>query len=203
VLDSPCGMGRIAIPLAKLGLRVTGVDLTAAYLRDARRAAKAAGVAAEWVCRDMRDIDFDGEFDAAFNWFGSFGYFSDPDNLAYTRRMLAALKPGGRFLVEGLNKSWLVRHLRKGSEETIGGVRIVHRSRWNASDGRVRDLWTLSRGKRVERHRISMRIYSGPEMRALLHAAGFRGVTLYGFPPLGRLTRHSRRLIAVGRRPRT
>ena len=201
VLDVPCGMGRIAVPLAEKGLRVTGVDFTAPYLRRAREAAKTAGVAARWVCRDMRRIDFREEFDAAFNWFGSFGYFSDRDNLAYTRRVRAALKPGGGFLVEGLNKTWLVRHLRPGSEETIGGVRVIHRSRWDARHSRVRDLWTFSRGRRVERHRISMRIYSGPEMRTLLRAAGFLDVELYGYPPLGRLTRHSRRLIAVGRRP--
>ncbi len=202
VLDVPCGMGRISIPLAEMGAKVTGVDFTASYLQRARQAAEAAGVTARWVCRDMRHIAFDGEFDAAFNWFGSFGYFSDRDNLAYTRRMLAALRPGGRFLVEGLNKTWLVRHLRPGSEETIGGVRVVHRSRWDDRHSRVRDLWTFLKGKRVERHRISMRIYSGPELRSLLHQAGFGNVELYGYPPLGSLTRHAHRLIAVGQRPK-
>jgi ubiquinone/menaquinone biosynthesis C-methylase UbiE len=177
-------MGRISIPLAKMGVQVTGVDFMASYLRRARLAAKAAGVDARWVCRDMRHIAFDGEFDAAFNWFGSFGYFSDRHNLAYTRRMLAALKPGGRFLVEGVHKTWMLSHFRPYRH------------------GRVRDLWTFHKGRRVERHRISMRIYSGPELRALLRQAGFGDVALYGYPPLGPLTRHSHRLVAIGQRPK-
>lgn len=104
VLDIPCGQGRLTIPLAVMGLRMTGVDLTALYIRCARRQGKRAGLDVHFLQCDMREIDFDGEFHAAFNWFGSFGYFSDADNLAFTRRVLRALRPGGRFLVEGLNK---------------------------------------------------------------------------------------------------
>src|SRR5262245_22056931 len=77
VLDIPCGMGRISIPLAKLGFSVTGVYLISDYLARARREAKRAGTGARWVQSDMRKIAFDSEFDAAFNWFGSFGYFSE------------------------------------------------------------------------------------------------------------------------------
>jgi SAM-dependent methyltransferase len=202
VLDVPCGMGRIAIPLAGMGLHVTGVDRMASYLRRVRRAARAAGVRVDCVRCDMRHVDFREEFDAAFNWFGSFGYFSDRDNLAFARRVLAALRPGGRFLVEGLNQPWLRRHFRPHSEETIGGVRIVHRRRWDARGARVADTWTMRRGSRVERHRIVIRIYNGPELRTLLQEAGFGETRLYGCPPVGQLTRGARRLIAVARKPR-
>ncbi len=56
-------------------------------------------------------------------------------------------------------------------------------------------------GRKTERHTISIRCYSGPELRDLLREAGFREVRLYGYPPAGRLTRHSRRLIAVASKP--
>ena len=46
-----------------------------------------------------------------------------------------------------------------------------------------------------------MRIYNGAEMRAMLREAGFREVRLFGYPPLGRFSRHSRRLLGVARRP--
>jgi ubiquinone/menaquinone biosynthesis C-methylase UbiE len=201
VLDIPCGMGRLTIPLARKGLAMTGVDLTKAFLRRARRRAGKEGLDIRFVQGDMREIAFDGEFDGAFNWFGSFGYFSDRDNLAFSRKALRALKPGGRFLVEGVNKSWLLAHFLKQSESLVAGVRIVHRNRWDARKQRVLSVWTLSKGRRTQRRRVSMRIYNGAEMRSLLRAAGFRDVKLYGYPPLGRLTRHSRRLIVVGTRP--
>ena len=202
VLDIPCGLGRLTLPLARMGLDMTGVDLTATYLRRARRRARQAALDIRFVQSDMRDIAFDAEFDAAFNWFGSFGYFSDADNLAFCQRVFRALKPGGRFLIEGMNKSWLLTHFRPTSDRTMGGVRIVIRVRWDPRTQRVRGRWTLHRGRRTEHLRMSMRQFNGTEIRSVLRAAGFRDIRLFGYPPLGRFTRHSRRFLAIGQRPR-
>jgi 2-polyprenyl-3-methyl-5-hydroxy-6-metoxy-1,4-benzoquinol methylase len=45
ILDIPCGIGRISVPLAKLGYDVTGVDLSPYFIRVARRKARQFGVA--------------------------------------------------------------------------------------------------------------------------------------------------------------
>lgn len=198
VLDVPCGQGRIAIPLAKLGMDVTGVDFSRPYLRRARRAAREAGVSVRWVCRDMRDIDFHEEFDAAFNWFGSFGYFSDRDNLAFARRVLGALRPGGRFLIEGFNKTWLLRHHLEQWEETHGDVHIANVWRWDERTNRMRDLWAMTQGQRKVRRSVSVRQYSGPEIRDLLLGAGFDRVELFRRAPTRlRFTANSRKWVAV------
>lgn len=201
VLDVPCGMGRIAIPLAKAGLAVTGVDLTEAFCRRARRQAALAGVRARFQAADMRALDFDGEFDAAVNWFTSFGYFSDAGNLAFCRRVLRALKPGGQFLIETVSGSWLPAHVLPHTRETIADVTIDHTHRWNARTGRMISTWTFRHGRRIERRRLSVRMYTGAEMRRLLAQAGFVDIRLFGRPPLGPFTRHSPRLIALARRP--
>ena len=201
VLDVPCGKGRLTIPLARMGLAMTGVDFTAAYLRRARRAARQEGLDIRFVESDMREIAFDGEFDAAFNWFGSFGYFSDADNLAFCQRVLRALKPGGRFLIEGINKSWLLNHFREHDESLHGRVRIATTNRWDAATNRMHSTWVFTDGKSLERHTIVMRIFNGSEMRAVLRQAGFTDIRLYPRPPVGPFTRHSRRLIAVAQRP--
>jgi SAM-dependent methyltransferase len=194
-------MGRLTIPLARMGMAMTGVDLTASYLRRARRRARQEGLDVRFIHADMRDIAFEGEFDAAFNWFGSFGYFTDEGNLAFCRRVLHALRPGGRFLVEGINRSWLLAHYRPHTEQTLGGVHIDQRNRWDARAGRVHSTWTFRKGQARERRHVRIRIYNGTELRALLRSAGFRDVELFTHSPFGRLTRHSRRLIAVGTRP--
>jgi SAM-dependent methyltransferase len=201
VLDIPCGMGRLTIPLARTGLVMTGVDLTPSYVRRGQRQAKKESLEIRFIGGDMRDIAFDGEFDAAFNWFGSFGYFSDAENLQFCKRAYLALRPAGKFLIEGVNKSWLLAHFRPTHDMTIGGVHVVIRSRWSKTRNRVLSTWTFSKGKRTERHRISTRVFNGAEMRTILKAAGFREIALFGYPPLGRFTRHSQRLIAVGERP--
>ena len=180
---------------------MTGVDRTASYVRRARRATREVGLDVQFDLLDMREIDFDGEFDAVFNWFGSFGYFSDHDNLRFARQIFAALKPGGQFLVEGLNKSWLLANFKPHREEKIGGVMLRHHGRWDARKKRLFDTWTLTSRGRTERQTVDMRLYNGTEIRSLLQTIGFREMRLYGYPPLGRFTRHSRRWIALARRP--
>ena len=203
VLDIPCGQGRVTLPLAEMGLAMTGVDGSRSYIQKARRDARVAGLEVRFQCGDMREIAFASEFDAVVNWFGSFGYFSDPDNLRFARKLRAALKPGGRLLVEGMNKSWLLANFQPRREMHVDGVHVRQHGRWNANKNRIHDNWTLSSGDKQERHRLVMRIYGGTEIRELLRAAGFRDITLYGktVATLGSLTRHSMRWIAIARRP--
>src|SRR6185503_17029472 len=78
VLDVACGHGRHSLELARRGFAVTGVDLSARSIAVAREAAEREGLRATFVERDARDLDFDGEFDAAVNLFTSaIGYFDE------------------------------------------------------------------------------------------------------------------------------
>ena len=52
VLDLCCGPGRCAVPLAKRGFVVTGVDRTKFLLNKARALARRFGVRIEWVQAD-------------------------------------------------------------------------------------------------------------------------------------------------------
>lgn len=201
VLDVPCGQGRIALELAEAGLDVTGVDLNERFVRRARRAARKRGLRVRFRRCDMREIGYDGEFDAVVNWFTSFGYFSDAENQRFLRAAFRALKPGGRLLIEAINKSRLLADYREETRHTVGGVEIVSRNRYDTDTSRTHSEWRFRKGKRVEKRRIEIRVYNGAEIRKALRAAGFREIRLFGRPPLGRLTRHSRRLIAIGTRP--
>jgi len=202
VLDCPCGVGRITLPLARLGLKMTGVDLTAPYIAKARRRAKREGLEIPFVRHDMREIDVDGEFHAVVNWFASFGYFDDAGNLAAAQAFYRALRPGGKLLIELINKSSVLARYTPSDTHTIGGVEITDRRKWNARTGRMESIWTFRKGKQVEEHRLSLHLYDGADLRAVLRKAGFREIHLYGYPPLGRLSRHRRRLMAVATRPK-
>jgi SAM-dependent methyltransferase len=101
ILDLACGHGRHTIRLAKLGYRVTGVDLSATSLELARARAAEAGVDVDFRQGDMREIDFDAEFDAVVNLFTSFGYFDDEaDDRRVLERVARSLKPGGVFVID-------------------------------------------------------------------------------------------------------
>ena len=109
VLDLCSGQGRHSVPLAQQGYRVTALDLSPAYLRLAERAAEAHKVTLDTIAADMRSIPFAGRFDAVINMYSSFGYLeSESDDLRVLESVAAALKPGGRFFLDMLNREWAV-----------------------------------------------------------------------------------------------
>jgi SAM-dependent methyltransferase len=114
VLDVACGRGRHSVELARRGFRVTGVDLSPRSLELARAPADKAGTVVELRRLDMRELDYDGVFDAVINLFTAFGYFrEDVDNERVVQRIATALRPGGRFLLDTINPVALARVLRE------------------------------------------------------------------------------------------
>jgi SAM-dependent methyltransferase len=98
VLDVPCGNGRLTVALGRRGHTLTGIDFTPAFLTEARAAA--GNLPLTFIERDMRQLDDLSGFDAAFNYWGSFGYFDDAGDEAFAASVCRTLVPGGRFLVE-------------------------------------------------------------------------------------------------------
>ena len=56
ILDVPCGNGRLALPLAERGYRITGVDITKVLLKEALSTSREANLDLELHESDMRDI---------------------------------------------------------------------------------------------------------------------------------------------------
>jgi SAM-dependent methyltransferase len=98
VLDLGCGTGNHAIPLARLGYQVTGVERSADMLAHARRKA-AEGVAPgslAFVQGDIRTVDLARRFDASLIMFAVLGYqLGNGDVLAALRAARRHLRPGG------------------------------------------------------------------------------------------------------------
>jgi SAM-dependent methyltransferase len=71
VLDVACGTGNAAIPAARAGAVVKGLDLVPELLEGGRRKAAEAGVTVEWVEGDAEALPFEnGSFDRVFSTFG-------------------------------------------------------------------------------------------------------------------------------------
>jgi SAM-dependent methyltransferase len=175
VLDLACGRGRVSIPLARNGCRVTGVDLSPKSLELARRDAAAGGVMLELIESDMRKIDFDPEFDVVINLFTSFGYFQDhSDNERVVHAVARSLKRGGRFLIDTINPITIAAGWRERDWQQFddGTVMIEHR-RHDQLQGRHETTWTFVRGDgaRTEQ-KFSLRAYTAAELREMLEAAG-------------------------------
>jgi len=197
VLDIPCGAGRIAVHLALAGCRVTGADIRRRFVARARRRFRAAGVDGAFVTGDMRDADWESEFNGIYNWGGSFGYFGDEQNADLIKRFARALRPGGRLLVDLCNREWILRHFLP---EVTTEVR-VSRNRWNARRKRIESKYFID-GVHEPKDRSSMRLYTPSEITRMFERGGLRVDTLYGDWQGSPYTRSGRRLIAVGWRER-
>ena len=202
VLDVPCGNGRLTIPLAQMGLSMTGVDLSVPYLALGRARAEAEGVGVRFACCDMRALPFEGAFDAAFNWGGSFGYFSDAGNARFCECLFRAVRPGGRVLIETVHRASLLAAFQPRSELVLCGARVRQDHRFDESTERLLSTWTYTTADETRQHDLSMRLYTTAQLADLLRSVGFRDVELHGGPPpIGPLGPQSRRAIAVATRP--
>ncbi len=179
VLDTCCGPGRHSLELASRGYRVTGIDITEAYLEAAR--ASASDDNPRFLRADIRHFSTDQPFDLAMNLYTSFGYFSDPaDDLAALRHIRAALRPGGAFVLETTGKETAARDFTAGeSFERAGWEVRTEFSVVGAWEG-LRNRWILTRGDEVVDRSFVLRLYSGSELKATLLEAGFREVRIMG-----------------------
>jgi SAM-dependent methyltransferase len=179
VLDVPTGTGRIAVPLAARGVRVTGVELNERLLDRARADADEDGVEAEWRLGDMRDLPWEGEFDAALCFSGSFGYFDDDGNAEFARAVRRALRPGARFLVDTHVMESLLPIFQERDWRRVGDTIVVEERRIDHEAARVDSDWTFVVDGRVLTHPVSIRLYTYRELANLLLAAGFTDVVGY------------------------
>ncbi len=195
VLDAPCGAGRIAVHLARAGCLVTGIDFKPAFIRLAREQFASQGNPGDFICMDLQEMDFADTFDAACNWSGSFGYFSEVKNLELLDRYARSLRSGGRLLVEQANREVLLRGL--GAAETPISS---HLPAWDKTTNRL--LVNLDTSCRRPRHesQMSIRLYTADEMHDLFEAAGLVVENVYGSNQGEPYSRSSKHLIVVGRK---
>ncbi len=93
VLDVCCGTGVVSVTAARLGARVTALDLTPELLQRARENAAIGNVDVAWHEGDVEALPFgDASFDSVLS---QFGHIFAPRPEVAIREMLRVLKPGG------------------------------------------------------------------------------------------------------------
>jgi SAM-dependent methyltransferase len=194
VLDIACGPGRIAVPLARRGARVTGVDLSAPLLPRARAHAAQVGVPLALARADMRALPFRAHFDAACLVYSSLGYGTDDGSRAALRSARAALRPGGRLVLDLVHRDRYARDF--GAERewySINGRTVLCERTFDAVAGEERAVFRWEGGEK----RFRLRLFTATELVAIARAAGFADVRLHGSYAGEPFTHASPLLVAV------
>ena len=174
VLDVPCGDGRHALELARRGYRLTGVDISGGFLAAARKASQREALALEWRKSDMRDLPWREEFDGAFCGGSSFGFLGDEGDQEFLSAVARTLKPGARFVLDGVKAAeLLLPQFRERHEMTVGDIRFEAVNRYDHETGWMENRYTVTRGAAEEIKAARHRIYTWRELDAMLSRAGF------------------------------
>src|SRR5919107_276755 len=126
VLEIACGTGRVAIPIARQGFAVTGLDVVSGMLERART--KAIGLPVRWIEGDARAFDLgDERFRLIFLTGNAFqAFLTNADQEALLGRVRAHLHDEGLFAFETRNPRW---RTSEGREEDPDGLFVYLETR--------------------------------------------------------------------------
>jgi SAM-dependent methyltransferase len=204
VLDLGCGAGHHAVELASRGYGVVGYDLSLYQLALAADVAQERSQKINFLQGDMREMAFEEMFDGVFCWNTTFGYFEEDKNLAVAQRVFKALRPGGMFLIDVLNRDFAAASApctvwyEGDSCVCMDDMSVDYIS----SRLRVKRSIILDDG-RTKESLFSLRLYSLHELGKLLHEVGFRVTEASGHPatPGVFFGPNSPRIIMLAQRP--
>ena len=190
VLDLTCGPGLYAVPLARRGAHITGVDFGPASIAYARQLAATEGVSdlCAFIEADVRAYEPEPEaYDAALFLYGQLAVFPREEAAALLGKAAAALRPGGRLVVELLDPA---RVDKKDSawwftdDKGLWGERpFLHlgERRWNAAERTSVERYYILHLESGAMDEIVLcdQTYEIEEIERLMRAAGFATVNSY------------------------
>lgn len=192
VLELTCGTGRVALPLAKAGYRVTGIDISESMLAEARRKSSQEGIAVEWIKADIREFDLGRKFPLVVFPFNTIAILWGLEDLeACLACVKSHLSEKGKFIVDVFNPDFkfLLRnaaerypHSQYSDPDGQGTIVVTESNVYDAArEINQLKLFYKFPGKDEEiSEELSIRIYFPQELDALLKYNGFVVEAKYG-----------------------
>jgi SAM-dependent methyltransferase len=222
VLELGCGTGRILLPLARAGHRVTGIDASPTMLARCRakldQEPEPVRADVTLVQADIRDLAAAnlpaGGYHLAIAPFRVLQHLTTPAeqirSLAAVRRLLS---PGGRLAFDVFNPHFRLMtqdrsvEVEDTAERALSGGRSfsrtvrVPRVRWIDQVSEVELIYYLRTGPEVERivQAFEMRWYGPAELEHLLARAGYDVLGMYGDFDRSPLRDESAEIVVIAR----
>ena len=109
ILHLQCHFGMDSLSMARMGAKVTGVDLSDTAINEAQKLNEQLGLDANFTCSNIYDLKnvLSGQFDIVFTSYGVIGWL--PDLSKWAEIISHFLKPGGFFyMVEFHPVVWMM-----------------------------------------------------------------------------------------------
>ncbi len=179
VLDMACGAGRHAITFAKLGFKVTAVDISQLLISEAKKNAEQEKVEIDFVLSDILEYKSKNHYDLVVNLFTSIGYFeNDEENYAVVKMAYDLLHKDGYFVLDYFNKDFLMKNLVPTTIFSENGLKITQNR--SVKGQRIVKNITIENDGSSEEFYESVRLYSYEEILTCIKNTGFKIVNEYG-----------------------
>ncbi|MEM6721070.1 MAG: class I SAM-dependent methyltransferase [Bacteroidota bacterium] len=190
ILELCCGTGRLTIPIAKEGYMITGVDITASMLEQAKTKAVEGGLQIDFIQADMRTFDLHEKFDLIFIPFNSIHHlYTNEDIFKALSAVKNHLKEDGRFLLDCFNPNiqFIVesqntqKEISKYTTRDGREVVIKEEMQYESATQMNRIQWHyFINGNFDSTQNLDMRMFYPQELDAYLKWAGFNCIHKFG-----------------------
>ena len=171
ILDAGCGNGRHAVPLARAGYRVFGLDASRLLLAAARGAARDTP-RARFVRGSNARLPFEPDaFEAVVCLGTALGYLGEAGDRAALREFRRVLAPNGRLVIETLHRDELGDRLKEHEERPLtSGRTLCFERSFDRATAVLHESQRLDDGPPSA---YDVRVYRESELRGMLEVAGF------------------------------
>ena len=185
ILDIPCGIGRISLPLAQLGYTVTGIDYSEIFLEEAVKFKNSNPdkINPSFINADMHNLDAiintGKKFDLIVNYWTSFGYGTREDDLNFFTSLRKLTHPTSVLLIETWHRENIVTFpIPKTFYETAETLNLVYNDISPEEDyvksRHVVYLKDENNLSKITEFTSSIRLYSTNELKGLLQESGWK-----------------------------
>lgn len=193
VLDLCCGNGRISIHMTKRGFEAVGVDISRAFVQDAKRKAEEYRVSnlttfLEGDVRKLREVMGSKllPFNVVVNAWTSIGYYSQEEDLSIFKQARELSGEGAILLIaETMHSEYLSLKFAPTSYMEVENILVLESRKYDATKAKITTSWAFynKRGEDlrfIDRVEFELHVYSLSELCNLLGKAGWETTATYG-----------------------
>lgn len=193
LLDLCCGNGRISIHMAKKGFKAVGIDISHAFIEDAKKKAKENKVSKlvtflEGDARKLEKVVGSNRppFDVVVSAWTSIGFSSQTDDLSvFKQARHLSRRDAILFIAETIHTEYLSIKFAPTSHAEIDHMVMLENRKYDQITAQANTSWLFyeKSGKDlrfIDQVDLDHHVYSLSELSALLKKAGWKTVATYG-----------------------